>query len=357
METHVPAEQLSAQQTVPTGEPERVPEPSPKLVPRARWRRFFGWFWCSAAFAQARAALAEESEARRRYRTRARTASDFAERACEPQLGDGGTNPDAVACELYRQSVYWALLALKGEGDPSARPDLAGLLRDPEVRALLGKADAASNASPVLELLEKEDFVDLSERTEPEQSRLLFSMRETSERLLLLLERPAEELGVLWIRRLIRVGAVFFVLGLLALGAATLRDLREQNSDLTLNKPWRVSSSSLPGCTSPQQYCDESPSYFFHTADEKDPWVELDLAAVREFSALHIVNRRDCCSERASPLVVEVSNDQEKWKQIARREGGFRSWKVDVGRQRARYVRVRAVGVKLLHLAAVRVLP
>lgn len=357
METQVAAEHLAAQEAVPTGQPGPAPQPTPGLMPRARWRRVLGWFWCSTAFSEARSARARETEARRRFHARARTASDFAQRASEPRLAHDAMSSDAVACELYRQSVYWALLALKAQSSEGTRPDLASLLRDPGVRALLGKADATSNANPALELLEREDLTDPSERTAEEQSRLLSVMRQASERLLLLLDRPRDELNALWLRRMVRTSIVFFVLGGLFLASLTVRNLREQSSDLAQSRAWRVSSSSVTGCASPQQYCDESPGFFFHTGEERDPWVELDLEAPRDFSALRIINRRDCCAERASPLVLEVSSDKEKWRQIARREGTFRSWRVDVGQQRARYVRVRAVGLKLLHLAAVRVLP
>lgn len=359
MEPQAPAEQLSAQETSPTVEPEPAlaPPKAPGVTERARFRRMLAWFWCSSEFAALRTKLAQEPEARRRYRLRARAASEFAERACEPQLRDGATNPDAVACELYRQSVYWALLALSGASDPGGRPELSRLLRDAEVRALLGESDAAANPSPVLLLLEREDFVDLSERSAEEQSRLLFALRGTAERLLLLLEEPQSELYTLWLRRLVRVSASALALAAVLFLTFTISDLREQNADIAHGKAWRASSAAVTGCVSPLQFCDENPSFFFHTSEENDPWVELDLETPRDFSAVRIINRKDSYRERASPLVIEVSNDQSHWKQIARREGNFRSWRVDVGKQRARYVRVRLVGFKMLHLAAVRVLP
>jgi hypothetical protein len=357
METQAQAEQLTATQVAPTGQPEPVPRPAPTLKAKPRWRRFFGWFWCSTEFSLARGALAAEGPTRRHFREKARAASDFAARALEPQFSDGGTNPDAVACELYRQSVYWSLLALKSPEAGGARPDARALLRDTDVRALLGEGSATPNASRAIELLEREDLTDLSERSREEQSQLLFALRGVAERLLLVLEGPEQALGVLWLRRVVRSSIIFLLLAGALVFAFTLRDVREQNTDLTLNKSWHASSSASTGCSSPLQYCDDSPSYFFHTAEERDPWVEFDLEQPRDFSSARVVNRRDCCGERASPLVLEVSDDQKKWKQIARHEGGFRTWKVEFPRQRARYVRVRAVGVTILHLAAVRLLP
>jgi hypothetical protein len=350
METQAQTEQLTALGAIPTGQPEPVPEPAPSAKPRSRWRRILGWFWCSTEFARARGALADESAARRRFRARARTASDFAERASEPQLSNGATNPDTVACELYRQSLYWAILALKAAEDEDARPNLRALLHAPEVRALLGDG-------PAFELLATEDFTDLTGLTAQEQSRLLFTLREAAERSLQLLEKPLHELNVLWLRRLVRSSIILIVLGLFVVFSFVLRDLREQRADLAMNKSWRASSSAATGCSSPLQSCDDSPSYFFHTADERDPWLEIDLGEPKDFSAVRLISRRDCCFERGLPLVVEVSNDQTKWKQVARQTETYRSVKLEFPKQHARYVRARAVGLTILHLAAVRVLP
>ena len=72
-----------------------------------------------------------------------------------------------------------------------------------------------------------------------------------------------------------------------------------------------------------------------------------------------MINRRDCCRERASPLVIESSVDQKNWKPLARHDGGFSSWKARFPTERARYLRIQIVAPQVtnLHLAAVRVLP
>jgi hypothetical protein len=356
METQASAGQLSAKEPALTEQPEPAAPVPPRVIPRKRWRRFFGWFWCSSEFAEARAAFARQSDAERKYRARCEQAMTFARRASEPNLADGGGTPDAVACELYREAVYWALLALRAdELGPSAKPTFTELFQEPRARALLG--NALSDTSPIRQLFSHLDLTDISERSAAEQSQALFLMRETAERLQLLVEQPQSRLGTLWLRRLVRVGVVLFVLGCLGAGAYTLRDLREQHADLAHDKSWRASSNAVTGCASPQQDCDDSPYFFVHTSEENDPWVEIDLQAPTDFSQVRVINRRDSYQERTSPIVLEVSSDQTHWKQIARHEGTFRTWKVDVGKQRARYLRVRAVGFKMLHLGGVRVLP
>jgi hypothetical protein len=323
-------------------------------MPRARWKRALDWFWCGAAMSQVREALAREPAARRDYGTRARTARDFARRAVGAHSAGGPSGVDPVACELYRQAIYWALLALRSEQSAGPPPSFADLLREPELRSLLG---SKPSPSPTLELLVGDDGLESAERTVEEQSLRLFELRDHAERLIARLEAPRQALDALRLRRLVRLFVVLLALGSLAVAALLFADWREQSADLAQGKAWRASSSSVGACTSPLQYCDETPGFFFHTAEENDPWVEIDLGAPSDFSAVKVINRRDCCSHRASPLVVEVSSDQQQWKQLARREGAFRSWKVQFPMQRARYVRVRAVGYKLLHLAAVRVLP
>ncbi|MGC4091094.1 MAG: discoidin domain-containing protein [Polyangiaceae bacterium] len=136
-------------------------------------------------------------------------------------------------------------------------------------------------------------------------------------------------------------------------------DWLEQKNDLAREKAWRASSSGAPGCNSPAQYCDENPGYFFHTVEEKNPWVEIDMGAPTSFSAVRVINRRDCCRERADPLVLESSDDQQKWKLLARHDGNFSSWKANFPATRARYLRVRIEkpGINILHLSGVRVLP
>jgi len=110
------------------------------------------------------------------------------------------------------------------------------------------------------------------------------------------------------------------------------------------------------GCTSPRQVCPESPSYFFHTTDQNHPWVEIDLERKVRFSGVRVENRRDCCEERAVPLVVEAADESRKFRVLAQRDKSFDSWLASFPPTEARYVRVRILRPSLLHLGRVRVL-
>src|SRR5690606_38479561 len=107
-------------------------------------------------------------------------------------------------------------------------------------------------------------------------------------------------------------------------------------------KPWTTSSAfAAVSCRSPAQKCPESPSFFFHTNDEDQPWVELDLGTAQRFSSVKVKNREDCCSERAVPLVVEVSSDGKQWKQLARKNEVFTTWTAEFSPVEGRWVRLR----------------
>jgi hypothetical protein len=175
-----------------------------------------------------------------------------------------------------------------------------------------------------------------------------------SQSLLLALEEPERRARRArqraWARALAPLLALAVVLGFVG-----WRLFRAQ--ELAAGKPWKTSSLAYV-CDPAQKRCgDRDTGIFFHTQEDAEPWFEVDLGAVHELKRVELKNRSDCCQERAVPLVVEVSLDQTKWKQVAKRTETYKSLKLEFPRQHARYVRVRAVGVTMLHLAAVRVLP
>ena len=136
-----------------------------------------------------------------------------------------------------------------------------------------------------------------------------------------------------------------------------MSDQAERARDLAAGKPWRTSSSAPGlGCTSPLQRCGENNDFFFHTAEQLDPWLEIDLGKPTRFTAVRVDNRRDCCFDRAVPLIIEVSNEQQGFREIARRSSSFSSWLATFPPTRARYVRVRVPARTVMHLAQIRVL-
>ena len=100
-----------------------------------------------------------------------------------------------------------------------------------------------------------------------------------------------------------------------------------------------------------------SATFFFHTANEAKPSVTFDLKGPKYVSAVFVENRRDCCAERAIPLVIEVSNDNKRFREVARQKDDFTTLAKRFSRVKARYVRLRVDKTSMLHLAAVRILP
>jgi hypothetical protein len=192
-----------------------------------------------------------------------------------------------------------------------------------------------------------------------ERTHAALILREFAENLLGALGGKQQRLWLLHAQRLTRLSIVPVALAALAGTSVLAADWLEQRNDLARDKAWHASSTGASACNSPAQFCDESPNFFFHTSEERNPWVEIDLGAPTFFSAVRIINRRDCCRDRASPLLIESSADGSNWKQLARHEGSFSSFKTRFPSVRARYLRVRIPPPKLtnLHLAAVRVLP
>jgi hypothetical protein len=236
--------------------------------------------------------------------------------------------------------------------------DFKPLLAAIDPALILDAAGGAATLAELRKLFLEQDFVDFAGYTIEEQSRFAFVLRKFAERLLSFLEQPRQELALIKLQRWTRLGALSLLAAVSVAVGLFLADLREQTRDLARDKSYRLSSSGVQGCPTPLQFCDESPGFFFHTNEETDPWIEIDLGAPRQFSAVRVVNRRDCCPERASPLLIEVSTDQKQFKKVAERSGPFGSWKATFDPVIARWVRVRLKGPqRILHLAGVRVLP
>ncbi len=118
-----------------------------------------------------------------------------------------------------------------------------------------------------------------------------------------------------------------------------------------------VASSKMPGYEKSGVFGQVGAyGVFFHTAQEQSPWIEVDLGEPREVREVEIDNRFDCCRERAVPLVLELAGDDRVFSEASRVAEPFERVSLrPAGSPRARYVRLRAEAVTMLHLAAVRV--
>ncbi|MBK7861562.1 MAG: discoidin domain-containing protein [Archangiaceae bacterium] len=128
--------------------------------------------------------------------------------------------------------------------------------------------------------------------------------------------------------------------------------------DFAKGQPWRA-SSSWGTCDPEHGMCGPLHSrIFFHTLADESPWVEIDLGKPQTFTSLTVINRKDeHLEDRAVPLVIEVGDDQQTWREIARRDEVFTTWKPSFAPVTARFVRARVTRKSWLHLEAVKVHP
>jgi hypothetical protein len=364
-----------------TGAPDgtRVPQVAPsdgaeaqKAANASRAVRVLEWFWRRRAMLRVRRESLPAWRASEKLRQLARVTAQLGQQAEDPLLESGKS--DAVASELYRQSIYWALRALSvgvpAAGAAALPPNEleagGSAALDVEVGTVWQRVDAelmcrvagGPEALAVLEsLVVTQSFASLAAVAPDEQARRIPLLRAFAVRLLDACEAPRNALDRLWYERALRLGALLGIGVLLVVVALAISGYREHSRDLAAGKPWRASSEGYPGCGSPLQSCAQAAGFFFHTAEEDNPWLEIDLGAPQTFSAVRVKNRTDCCRDRTTPLVVEVSDNHKDWKTVATRPTTFTSWKAEFDAVHARWVRLRATRRTMLHLSEVRVLP
>lgn len=116
-------------------------------------------------------------------------------------------------------------------------------------------------------------------------------------------------------------------------------------------------SSALPGYPTSGPLDKTGPyGLIFHTKTERQPWVIVDLGREREIREIDIVNRTDCCKDRASHLAVEIGKDGKSFSRVAERQSAFDTWQVSVPEgTRTRYIRIMSLQRTMLHLARITV--
>jgi hypothetical protein len=231
-----------------------------------------------------------------------------------------------LALELYAQAAHWLGCA----GQPDTPDDaVAQLLKEP----FHARAERPRD--------------ELEDRARDAQHRLREWLERAHDRL-----SPLSELRV---RRAFRLYPALVLLFGLIFGAGMLVVRGVRGPDLAASKPWRA-SSSLFVCNPAARECGgAATAIFFHTREEQDPWVEIDLESVRRIGRVEVENRSDGGAERAVPLILEVSNDGKSYRKVAERTRPFSTWNAKFESTDARYVRLRSPRKTMLHLERVSV--
>ena len=102
----------------------------------------------------------------------------------------------------------------------------------------------------------------------------------------------------------------------------------------------------------------------FHTANQPNPWWQVDLKQETAIDRIVLYNRCDGYEERASRVLVLLSGDGRQFKQAYRHDGtifggqpGKKPLVVKLGGARARYVRLQLPDTTYFHLDEVEVYP
>jgi hypothetical protein len=307
------------------------------------------WLWRSAALRSARAQL-DSSAQRRESLRRARLAAELADRTFESDdfLEAGSALP--LVLTLYREAAFWAVSA---RADGAAFASEREAFDSPHFSALGGRLPE-SELALARDALDKSFIATAAEPLEALRRDARACQRYVRARLDEETVRERAVSRLLW-QRCLRSGG-FVLLALLGVSFALLKiEQARRGPDLALGKPWRASSMGVE-CHPETNDCGGSTTaIFFHTEDENEPWVEFDLGKVHEIGRVRVVNRDDCCKDRAVPLVIEVSEDQAKFRTVAQREDAFDSWDAQFDPTRARYVRLRVTRQTMLHLVSVNI--
>jgi F5/8 type C domain-containing protein len=308
---------------------------------QGRTRRVLEWLWRAQLLRQLRARPPQIAD---------RAALEEA-KACHLLAGRvlAGIEPipaltrDAVARPLLRTAIRKCL--------PSADADrrtFAQLFEDPLWRARLDEAGLgdAAQASVRLWLLD----------TAESEKRSLVSQQALLALSTILDTQLADSRAIVRLRwRRVWVGsALLCVILTLVFGVMRLASPPE-GPDLAVGKAWHASSAYTGFAGSGVKEQKPSETAFFSTNDEPDPWWSVDLGSKQSIGNVTIVNRADCCPDRAIPVALELSSDGEHWREVARRITSFRTWSATFAATPARYVRLRALRRTFLHFSDVRV--
>ncbi len=253
-----------------------------------------------------------------------------------------------LALDLYAEAAYWLGRLARPEAPPET-PLRELLAPEAEAKAWLLPEDVEVTKTLA------EPFHVRAEGSRDEATR---RARAAQRWLRPAIERASERFSSasdLRARRALRLYPALVALlgGLLLVTLLVARAVR--GPDLAAQRPWRA-SSSLYTCNPAARQCGGvTTAIFFHTREEQDPWVEIDLQSVSRISRVEVDNRSDGAAERAVPLLVEVSTDGAKYTKVAERWELFGTWEAKFEPIEARYVRLRSPRKTMLHLERVSV--
>ncbi|MBN2196417.1 MAG: discoidin domain-containing protein [Polyangiaceae bacterium] len=172
-----------------------------------------------------------------------------------------------------------------------------------------------------------------------------------AERLESEMQRVASVLYQRWLRIIAAVMLVFALLG----GFFALVRSTQPLENIARDKNVRLSSNSKKYGCPPRQVVDGNRNELgFHTNNDNQPWVEIDLDGEKTVHRVVVYNRASH-PERAVPLALELATEPGKFEEVARRNEVFDVWTAEVPARKAKLVRLKLLKKGFFHLAEIEV--
>lgn len=313
------------------------------MTARDKGRRLLDWFLMTP---RAREALAHRLDSEQKAcLALARGADDLARSVANDRGARGaGLQLEGAILVLYAEAAYWALRARSpsalraGDGGLRALVDRVG---DGVIDEGVGPGSASDIRDALLlshdrmAALDAEGWSAVLERAASAEKRILEAA-----------QAPDQAIRAVRAQRALRIVGLPGLFLLLVFYLASPRDLAQ-------GKPWRASSATA-GMSTSGVLESTGAGFFFHTNNEPNPSVTVDIG-LHDIHKVVVTNRRDCCQERAIPLVIETMAPGGTWRTVAERDEPFSEWAATFPRVSANQVRVRAMRTTLFHLADIKV--
>jgi hypothetical protein len=261
---------------------------------------------------------------------------------------------DVNAVELLVRAHLARAGLLPGAG-PLREGDWDSARKIPAVEAAWGKLSTAQIATLTALLGPDRDAMIASVSGE-ERDAFATGLHDLVMRLAEPLEIEANRLGRALFVRWSRVLVVGLVLAIAVGFAGNWLSKKLEGPNIALHAAVTVSSQYPNQGVDHSLLVDGDPDTLgFHTLDGGQQWVVIDLGKVRKFRKIVVFNRPDGFWDRAVPLKVEVSKDNQNYTQIAERKETFEKWTAKGLHAEGRYVRLMNTTPKHFHLAEVEI--
>lgn len=97
-------------------------------------------------------------------------------------------------------------------------------------------------------------------------------------------------------------------------------------------------------------------SFAFHTVEEDNPFILIDLKKEVRIKLIEIENRVvTCCQDRAKTLTIWVSKDKKEWKVLWKAPSVENNWTINTNTPNVQFVKIGLTEKNILHLNKVRV--